>query len=214
MLNCTIARFWLSRLLPLIHLHMRKVLANSEEELFSKIKDGDVAAFDALYGKYWQKAFSEAHRRLRNTDQAKDIVQDIFLTIWLRREVLAIDNFPAYLTTSIRNQVFKLIEKEKHTHPFFDKIEDFPATINSADNNILYKELAQSYHTLVDSMPAKRQLIFKLRYQEGRSTKEIAEKLSISRNTVQNQLGKAVEQLKSALSNFFLILLVIFLSNP
>ena len=190
-----------------------KDLANSDEALFLQIKNGSDDAFGKLYQKHWNRAFTDAHKRLRNPDQAKDIVQDIFLNIWLRRESLVIDNFPAYLTIAVRNQVFKLLEKEKHNHPFFEMLENLPALFNKADSNILYKELAISYDSLVNSLPPKRQLIFKLRFQQDQSTKEIAEALSISRNTVQNQLGKAIEQLKVSLSHLFVIILI-FLNKP
>ncbi|HTE28604.1 RNA polymerase sigma factor [Flavitalea sp.] len=190
-----------------------KDLANSDEELFLQIKNGSDNAFGELYQKHWNRAFADACKRIRNRDQAKDIVQDIFLNIWLRRESLVIDNFPAYLTIAVRNQVFKLLEKEKHNHPFFDMLENLPAQFNMADSNILYKELAVSYDTLVNSLPPKRQLIFKLRFHQDQSTKEIAKSLSISRNTVQNQLGKAIEQLKVSLSHLFIIV-IIFLNKP
>ncbi|HTF31050.1 MAG TPA: sigma-70 family RNA polymerase sigma factor [Flavitalea sp.] len=190
-----------------------KDLVNSDEELFLQIKNGSNDAFGILYQKHWNRAFADAYKRIRNRDQAKDIVQDIFLNIWQRRESLVIDNFPAYLTIAVRNQVFKLLEKEKHNHPFFDLLENLPGIVNMADTNILYKELAVSYDLLINSLPPKRRLIFKLRFQEDQSTKEIAEALSISRNTVQNQLGKAIEQLKVSLSHLF-ILIIVFLNKP
>ena len=192
---------------------MMKDLVNSDEELFLQIKNGSNDAFGILYQKHWNRAFADAYKRIRNRDQAKDIVQDIFLNIWQRRESLVIDNFPAYLTIAVRNQVFKLLEKEKHNHPFFDLLENLPGIVNMADTNILYKELAVSYDLLINSLPPKRRLIFKLRFQEDQSTKEIAEALSISRNTVQNQLGKAIEQLKVSLSHLF-ILIIVFLNKP
>ncbi|HMF73381.1 MAG TPA: sigma-70 family RNA polymerase sigma factor [Flavitalea sp.] len=192
---------------------MMKDLVNSDEELFLQIKNGSNDAFGILYQKHWNRAFADAYKRIRNRDQAKDIVQDIFLNIWQRRESLVIDNFPAYLTIAVRNQVLKLLEKEKHKHPFFDLLENLPGIVNMADTNILYKELAVSYDLLINSLPPKRRLIFKLRFQEDQSTKEIAEALSISRNTVQNQLGKAIEQLKVSLSHLF-ILIIVFLNKP
>ena len=155
--------------------------------------------FYKFFEKYWEKAYSEAYKRIREPDTAKDIVQEIFTHIWINRENLHIESLPAYLHVAIRNKVIKQVSKQRRTHPFFDFLNDLTEKRDLADSQLLWKEFFSSYEVLLDKLPPKRQLIFRLRYQEDLPTKDISLHLDISRKTVQNQLGKAIETLKISL---------------
>lgn len=170
----------------------------NDKLLLIQVQQGNKAAFNLLYDKYWAQAYSSAYKRLRDSDQAKDIVQDIFISIWLKREIL-IENLPAYLNIAVRNRVFKLAEKQKNFTPLLEKLDTLPALHQNADSNIHYQEFCKAYDALLSNLPPKRQLIFRLRFQEDFTTKAIAGQLGITRKTVQNQLGKAIEHLKIVL---------------
>src|SRR5438445_10719190 len=156
--------------------------------LLQQIEQGSKHAFNLLYEKHWGKAYAEAYKRLKDSDQAKDIVQEVFTHIWVKKESLHINNLPAYLNIAIRNKVFKLIEKQKLIHPFFNILENMPATYLQADDNLLWKEFLISYEALLNALPPKRQIIFRLHFQNDLPTKDIATQLGITRKTVQNQL--------------------------
>lgn len=177
--------------------------------LLRRTREGDECAFKLLFQKYWQPAFSEVYKRIGDRDHSKDIVQEIFTHIWVRRETLFIENLPAYLETAIRNRVIKFATRQKLNHPFF-RIAEFISEKNAtADSNLLYKELHRSYEALLKTLPVKRQLIFRLRYQENLGTGEISQMLGITRKTVQNQLGKAIETLKISLIRLFILALIV-----
>ena len=178
--------------------------------LLQQMEQGSKLAFNALFEKYWDKAFSEAYKRLKDADHAKDVVQEIFTHIWIKRETLHIDNLPAYLHTAIRNQTIKLLTRQQKNHPFFTILETIPEKNLQADANLLRKEFFKSYEALVETLPPRRQLIFKLHMHDELYTKDIAAQLGLSRKTVQNQLAKAVEQLRISLTHT-LCYLVIFL---
>lgn len=192
---------------------MKPIVSNCTDDvlLLEQIEKGNKHAFNLLFEKYWGKAYAEAHKRLKDPDQAKDIVQEVFTHIWLKRESLHINNLPAYLNIAIRNKVFKLVEKQKTIHPFFEILEDMPATHLRADDSLLWKEFLISYEALLNALPPKRQIIFRLHFQNDLPTKDIATQLGITRKTVQNQLGKAIEKLKVSLLPL-LPLLIILLS--
>lgn len=177
--------------------------------LLQKVKDGSKIAFNLLFEKYWQKAYSDAYKRLKNEEDAKDIVQEIFAKIWVNRQTQNIENFPAYLHIAIRNNVIKLLSKQKAIHPFFDILENVPQKNAEADSGLLWNEFLQSYEALLQKMPSKRQEIFRLRYHENQTTKDISLQLGITRKTVQNQLGKAVQSLKVALRIISLVGLIV-----
>ncbi|HEV8084895.1 MAG TPA: sigma-70 family RNA polymerase sigma factor [Chitinophagaceae bacterium] len=181
----------------------------SDTLLLQQLKNDNKRAFQILFEKYWQQGFSDAYKRVKDYDAAKDIVQEIFTQIWINREKQHIENFPAYLNIAIRNRVIKFFTREKHAHSFFDIAEKIAQKNCAADGNLLWKEFSTSYENLLKSLPEKRQIIFRLRYQDDLSTKAISNQLGITRKTVQNQLGKAIETLKVSLLRFLIIPLLL-----
>ncbi|KAB7530106.1 sigma-70 family RNA polymerase sigma factor [Flagellimonas olearia] len=179
-----------------------KVNCESDKLLLLQMEQGNKAAFNKLYNKYWDWAYSRAFARLGNSSQTEDVVQNVFVKIWLRREN-PISNFQAYLHVAIRNQVFKVIAKEKKKCPFIDNIQNFQEAGLLADRGILWEEFHKEYQSHVEQLPPKRQKIFRLRFHEDLTTKEISSALGVSRKTVQNQLGKAISQLRVSFSHLF-----------
>jgi RNA polymerase sigma-70 factor (family 1) len=173
--------------------------------LLFQMQQGNKDAFNHLFNKYWPQAYAGAFRRLKDVDQAKDVVQEVFVNVWLKRET-PIHNFPAYLNIAVRNQVFKQAIKQKRNSPFLDIFHDLPAENQQPDANIRWNEFNVAYEALVTTLPPKRQRIFRLRFNEDMTTSAIAAEMGITRKTVQNQLGKAVEHLRAFLLSSSIIL--------
>lgn len=184
----------------------------NDKILLQQLEEGSTRAFDQLFEKYWQQAYSSAYKRLKNHDDAKDIVQEVFTHIWIKRQTTQIENFPAYLHVAIRNRVIKFISKQKQSHPFFDLLDTISEKNLYADSPLLWKEFMKAYESLLETLPPKRQAIFRLRYERDLSTKAISKEMGINRKTVQNQLGKAVETLKVSLLRM-LAVTVLFFAN-
>ncbi|MEP7251859.1 MAG: sigma-70 family RNA polymerase sigma factor [Ginsengibacter sp.] len=176
----------------------------NDDLLLTQLQSGSQKSFDVLFDKYWEEALDAAYKRVKDIETAKDIVQDIFTQIWINREI-GIENFPAYLHIAIRNRVLKFFAKQKPVHPFFDELENVTEKNFQADSPLLWKEFFQSFEYLINTLPPKRRDIFRLKVQEGLSTKVIASEMGIARKTVQNQLGKAIETLKVSLIRLFTI---------
>ena len=170
--------------------------------LLVQLQQSNKQAFDVLYKKYWPQVYSNAYDRLRDSDQAKEIVQEIFVNIWIRRENPII-NFQAYLSGAVRNEVLKLAFKQKNNVPFLELGHEIIANQGQADSNIEYQEFYKAYEAVLKTIPPKKQMIFRLRFHEDLSTKEIADQLGITRKTVQNQLGRAIEQLRLKIRSLF-----------
>lgn len=185
---------------------------NSDTLLLQQVEYGSKQAFNVLYEKYWEKAYSDAYKRIKDAAAAKDIVQEIFTHIWINRESLHIENLPAYLHVAIRNKVFKFFTKQKQIHPFFNILDNIPENNSQADAQLLWKEFFKSYEALLETLPPKRQIIFRLRYQEDLPTKDISMQLGITRKTVQNQIGKAIETLKVSLLRILSIVLILLIA--
>ncbi|TWI85837.1 RNA polymerase sigma-70 factor (ECF subfamily) [Lacibacter cauensis] len=176
---------------------------SNDQLLLQQLQNNDAAAFDTLYDKYWKLVYSAAYKRLNDENYAKDITQDIFLQLWQRRHQLTITHLPAYLYTAVRNNVLKWMEKTQRITPVPELLEQ---TANEgADAALLRKEFMIKYENLINTLTASQQQIFRMRYQQELSTAEIAEKLNISRKTVQNQLGKSMNNLRELLGSLFFV---------
>jgi RNA polymerase sigma factor (sigma-70 family) len=183
---------------------------HDDELLLLQLRQYSKLAFNQLFEKYWESAYSDAYRRLKDADQAKDIVQDIFAHIWLHRATDRIQNLPAYLHTAIRNRVIKITSRQKATHPFFNPTENICGTAGNADQSLLWKEFHIAYEACLNNLPPQRQIIFRLRFHDDLPTKAIASLLGLSRKTVQNQLGLAVEKLRVSVIGQWGPLFVVF----
>ncbi len=188
------------------------ILAKENKEsdllLLQQIKANNILAFDALYEKYWEQVYNAALKRSKDADYAKDLTQDIFLKIWDKRAEMQIDNLAPYLFTAVRNNVFKWIEREQKFTPIPELLAQLAQDKNQADAEILRKEFMLKYEALVNTLTPAQQQIFRMRFNEDLSTKEIAERLNISRKTVQNQLAKSVLQLRSSFDLLYFVLMI------
>ncbi|MGF1923499.1 MAG: RNA polymerase sigma factor, partial [Bacteroidia bacterium] len=152
--------------------------------------------------------YNAAYKRLKDADYAKDITQDIFLQIWHRRKEMNIEHFAPYLFTAVRNNVFKWIQKEQKFTPIPELLAHLSHAKDQADAELLRKEFMLKYEALVNTLTPAQQEIFRMRFHDDLSTKEIAEKLNITRKTVQNQLGKSVTQLRDSLDLLYIVVLL------
>jgi RNA polymerase sigma factor (sigma-70 family) len=118
-----------------------------------KLKGGSTEAFDALYEKYWKEIYTAAFKRLQDPAQAKDITQDIFLQLWLKREENNIDNLPAYLFTATKNKVYNWMEKERRYTPVPELLLQLKTSRDQTDAELLRKEFMKAYEALIDTLP-------------------------------------------------------------
>ncbi|WP_165304983.1 sigma-70 family RNA polymerase sigma factor [Pedobacter sp. SYP-B3415] len=175
----------------------------SSQELFFLIGQGDERAFERLYDRYWKALFNQACKRLNDPEKSRDIVQNVFMDIWNRRAVLAVENPEAYLRTAIRFQVIK--ETAKHAGHFADVFENEISSCFLADDLLADHEMQNLLRLFLEALPAKRRRIFELHYFEAHSTTAIAEQLCLNRKTVQNQLHSAARLLRLRLQQFLII---------
>jgi len=190
---------------------MEDLHALEDDRLLAEIRQGTRPAFEVLYKRYWREVYSSALVRIKDTALAQDITQDIFLSLWVNRETLDIDNIPAYFHVAVRNRVLKLLEKQRRYVPIEDLLFNRSAErLEQPDAMAASRELLEAYQALVASLPAQRRKIFSCYYDEGLSTEDISRQLQLSRKTVQNQLGRAVTALRAGLSHLS-VLLALFL---
>jgi RNA polymerase sigma-70 factor (ECF subfamily) len=178
-----------------------------DQELLLQLSEGSKHAFDILYNRYWKLVFNTAFKRLDDMERAQDIAQDVFVQLWISGTSALIKNLPAYLNVAARNGVFKHLEKEGKYAALPDTVAELEGAFGGADANILHAEFLEAFNQLIEKLPAQQRLIFKMRFEEDLSSQEIADKLQISPKTVRNQLGKALNTLRTSLMLLYAVIL-------
>lgn len=150
---------------------------------------------DCLFRKYYHALCRFATYLNNRKDLAEEIVADVFFRIWEKRENLNVEkNVRSYLFTATRHTCINYMKQEKYVMEELsdDMMEETPGP----DDALMYHELESRITDLINYLPQKRKAIFQLNRFEGFTYNEIAEILSLSAKTVENQMGKAIKQLK------------------
>jgi RNA polymerase sigma-19 factor, ECF subfamily len=163
--------------------------------------DDDKDAFTMLYRRYWEQLFETAAKALRSKDDAADLVQDVFLSIWNRKHELNITgSLAAYLQTSVKYKAINYIEKNITRRDYLALLTEMLVTYQppDAESQLQIKELQRVIQTAVDQMPNKMREVYLLSRQQHLSHKEIAERLGISDETVKKHIQHALQLIKTA----------------
>lgn len=179
------------------------------EELLHLISKNDEAAFSELYDRFWKKMFAVAYNRLKEVQDAEDIVHDVFVRLWANRQKLEIEELENYLATAVKYGVLSKIKKRAREKKYLKTETSLSVVESSSETKVHYRQILELVRTEVEKLPERCRLIFKYSRDEGMPVKQIAAKLSISPKTVENQINKALRQLKTAtrsIMNFFTLL--------
>ncbi len=176
------------------------------------LQDGE-RAFDYIYDLYWKQLFQYAYNRLQSEDIAKDMVQDVFISLWNKRDGLKLNSsLSAYLFSILR---FKLINfyhanEVRKLHALRVNQHDHPSE-NNIDQRVHINEVNSLLNSSIQNLPCKMKEIFKLSRIDGHSTLQISEQLNISEQTVKNQLSTALKRLKLNFADYLTIAVIYFL---
>lgn len=177
------------------------------------LKNGDEKAFDQLFNKYSPRLYNFSVKYLKSAKEAEEVVQEVFLYIWDKRDGLKPDNsFNAYIFTIAYNIVKKYFIKKARDNAFKDElIYSNLQNENNLDKIIDYKFLLEKVELIIDALPPRRKEIYLKRKYNGLSVKQIADELGISPNTVENQLASAQKQIQKELQKEKLAGLIFFM---
>lgn len=189
-----------------------KRLKYSPDSVVLYLNKGNVDAFEQIYESYWAELYSYAYNILRDKAVCEEIVQEIFFSLWTKRRELQITHsIRAYLFTAVKFQTLNYIKSEKVKRNYAASYGAFKKILfdNSNEENIHLADLKSLVENEVAKLPEKCQQIFRLSRNEHQSVKNIADLLNISHKTVENQLSKALKQLRSSLGQLFSLLILI-----
>lgn len=159
--------------------------------------------FEKIYLLYWEKVFAVCYNSIHNQEVAKGMVQEIFKSLWERRNDLKLNAIENYLVRSAKYKAFEYIRnkvnREKHLEI---KLQQTPVYCNCTEERVLFNNLSEKVSGLVEALPNQCKRVFKMSREEGLTNKEIAALLLITERAVEHHITRALKTLKSNLSHF------------
>jgi RNA polymerase sigma-70 factor (ECF subfamily) len=168
-----------------------------DSQLIASCRGGDEKAFKELFDQYFHPLYFYALKFIPDRSSAEEIVMDVLLNIWQKRHLLNEElPFPPYLYRSVRNRVTDHLRRRHDRLVALDGVCHEPASTWIADGRVLYKELEHIYRSGIEKLPPRKKLILTMSREKGNSYQQIADKLRISKNTVENHMVAAIRQLR------------------
>ncbi|WP_345955773.1 RNA polymerase sigma-70 factor [Mucilaginibacter sp. PAMB04168] len=169
----------------------------SDYNLISLLREDDDAAFKEIYDRYNSLLYIYAYRKLRDKEEARDVVQEVFTTLWTNRCSLIIQTtLSGYLYRAVLNKVLNIFRHKGFCDAYADQLQSMMSANSTTDYLIREKEIAGLIEKEITSMPPRMREVFELRRKEFLTNKEIADRLSISEHTVSTQMKKALRVLR------------------
>ena len=181
-----------------------------EKELIKGLQGGNERAYRQLFDLYFEPLTYFAYKYLEDLDASQDLVQEVFSSLYEKRENLSItQSLKSYLYRSVQNHSINVINHNKMKKRHHDVIKE-RSDVSATDSSIELQELELKILRSIDALPEQCARIFKMSRFEQLSNQEIADALGISKRTVETQISNALKELRKTLT---LLILYFLLEN-
>lgn len=179
----------------------------------------DSISFDRLFIKYYKPLLAYTFKLTGNKQSAEDVVQNVFMSVWIKKEEIDFVYIQAYLYKAAYRKAIDVIAANRNRQDIagLDIIESYLAQQdpgNDPSDDLSVKEIIQEISHFVESLPSQSKRVFKLSRESNLSNKEIAESLQISEKAVEKHVTKVLSGLKAHLHSRDMFLLILFLIHP
>lgn len=180
----------------------------SDAALMVLLKAGDHEAYAEIYRRYHVLLYLYAYKKLNDKEAAKDLIQEIFLNLWNKRESYTITtDVASYLYRATRNRAFDIFAHKKVEQQYLDSMQNFLDTDTSTTDHLLrHNEITAIIEREIQQMPKGMREVFELSRKHYLSHKEIAEQLDMSEEAVNKQIKRALKTLRVRLGLFTYVL--------
>lgn len=179
-------------------------------------QQGDLKVFETVFKENYPSLCRTARRYLVDNSAAEEVVQDMFLKMWEKRDSLIItSSLPAYLNKAVCNHAINYWKFEKKTLRFQDYVgfETEESQLVSADDMMAHNDLEKKVSILMKALPEKRRMIFEMSRFEGLKNAQIAQQLGISLKTVEYHMAVALDFLRKKLTDYLPFIISILMIN-
>jgi len=179
--------------------------SNEESFLLAQLAKGDQKSYQKLFYQFYADLCRFCNRYVRNEEIAEEIVQDVFIYVWEKREVINISvSIKSYLYTAVRNKSINYIKLQLPKDQAKEDIANFEiAGSTDVESELTFAELSVKVQDAIETLPKKCKAIFLLSREDDYTYKEIATHLGISIKTVENQMVIALRKLRVELSPYW-----------
>lgn len=175
----------------------------NDQELIALLKTDKKKAIEQLYERYWKSLYLSAFSIIKDAAQSEDIVQDILLQLWLKKDTTEVSSLKAYLFTAVRYRVLSYIRSAGYRKVFIsdDELERLAGKEEMKDS-LNENDINDLLEIGISELPERCREIFILSRKQYLSNKEIAAQMGISVKTVENQMTIALRLLRRNLGEF------------
>lgn len=185
----------------------------SDSDLIDSLKTGKEDAITEIYRRYWRKLLAIAFNYTKDKVAAEEIVQEVLIKLWDKREQLQINSLPNYLATATKFSVLTAIHRQKRRSDI--AASAYGKNLHDFDDEKIYARFLQEYiNGVVEKLPEKCRLVFKYSREEGKSISQISDEMNIAEKTAEAHLTKALKAIRVSLRNvgmFYFVFIQIFI---
>lgn len=184
--------------------------AYTDQDLAALLKAGDQYAYTEVYERYKRLLYLFAFKRLGDREEVKDIVHEIFLSLWYNKEQLNLSySLTTYLHSAVRNKIVDVMAHKQVSARYAESFNTYRASGQSTtDHLVRQKELTALIEKEIAALPVKMRQVFELSRNGNYSRKQIAEELGLSEETVKSHMHHAMKILKVKLGPLLVLALV------
>lgn len=184
--------------------------SGNNEIIWDRFLKGDETAFIEIYDRYWYKLFLSSYRRTRSKAAAEELVQELFLKLWNKRDSLQICRMENYLFSAIRNATIDYLNKEMVADKYLEHQKIYSSLEgNTTEEMVGLRDLEEALDRGLQNLPDKTEKIFRLYRMEHWPLDKIARHLRLSPKTVHYHLTKSMKYIRAYLQEYILAVLLV-----
>lgn len=180
-----------------------------DKHLLRRLKRGDKESFNELFECCYARCLTFAKKLLRDASAAEDVVQNVFIRLWIGRELLdedrSIDN---YLLVSIRHEIFNHLRLCYNAKRYDIELPDVADDQVDAEQYCVLREIETRIQQIIEMMPSQRRLVFEVSRHGHLTNAEIAQRLNLSQRTVEKHIEQALKQLRATINVSAVVLIL------
>lgn len=172
-----------------------------DQDLLLYLQQGDEKAFSEIYRRYWEKLVAIGYFHTRDKQMAEEVVSDVLIGLWNRRQDPGIRSLQAWLGTAVKYAVFKVLVRHQRRQDILER------QAGSGEDDETQKKLDAQFlreflDGVIETLPEKTRLVFRYSREDQLSVGEIAERMELSPKSVEYHITKALKTLRNYIRKF------------